>query len=157
MKLLPVITIFFLIVAFRPPQQNMDRKVYTERFMQKVGDKSMNWIEFKHDEKSISGIFYGFDKLSDGTPIYYKSEVKGLTIANSSIRFTLSSYMFSKSPFENGSRNKGFYIKEGMKTPALLKFPQNFSGTISSDSLKLKRSSLIYDSRFDELILIKVK
>jgi hypothetical protein len=129
---------------------------YTEKFMQQAGNNSMNWLELTYHKDSVRGIFHGFEKASDGRPIYYKSIMEELELTDKNIKFVLRNYSLGYKPFVDGGAWEELIIKDESTLPALLKFSQNFSGVKSSSDLKLKRTSILYDSKFDELTLIKV-
>ncbi|GAA4340929.1 hypothetical protein GCM10023149_52770 [Mucilaginibacter gynuensis] len=136
-------------------QSGGGKNAFTETFIHNVANKPTTRLELTHLKNSVNGVFYSYDKLSDGTLIYYHSQLKNLSINKQHIRFSLLKYTISGKPFQNGVKKQELYIKDKSKIPALLLFPQNFSGVVSSVGLKLRRTSTLHDSASDEFVFIK--
>jgi hypothetical protein len=151
-----IIVIIFFAVTLCSTKRYMNMESKTERFMEKAGDKSMNWLELIHQGDSIRGIFYGFDRMQNEKTIYFKSEMKHLTLSDEGIKFTLEDYILSEEPFDDGKEYKKYVVKDETSLPDLLKFHQKFSGIKTYNGIRLRRTSMMYDSKFDELNLMKV-
>jgi hypothetical protein len=155
MKILTIIFAVFMM-KLEIPKQDLPQKNHTEVFVQKSTDKLINKIELSYNQGSIVGKFYGCEKLTDGSPIYYMATLSNLTINDNSIRFKIEKYSFSKIPFDKSNVAGRRYSFASNKLPGLLKFPQNYTGDRYSDTLRLKRTSLIFDSSYEQLIFVKI-
>lgn len=156
MRSLILLTIISISITFCSTKRPMNNEFFIERYMQQVGNNSLNWMELTYHKDSVIGVFYGFEKIPNSRTIYYKSIMEELELTDKSIKFVIRNYSFGDKPFVDGEVWEELIIKDVSILPALLRFPQNFSGVKSSSDLKLKRTSMLYDSKFDELILIKV-
>lgn len=121
-----------------------------ELFMEATGNKSKSWIQLTYRNDSISGVFFGVEKLADGNQVYYRSAMEKLALDGDNIQFVLSKYCFSNKPFTDTTETNIVCADPDLKLPAILLFPQIFSGRKSPQSLELRRVSPLYDSRFDK-------
>ncbi len=121
--------------------------------MEATGDKSKNWIQLTYGKNNISGVFFGVEKLADGNQVYYRSRMEKLALDGDNIQFVLVKYCFSNKLFTDTTETNIVCADPDPKLPAILLFPQNFSGKKSPDTLQLRRVSPLYDSRFDKFTL----
>jgi hypothetical protein len=156
MKLIIWISLFLFSITLCSTKKQMETQVRKEQFMEKSGDRSKNWLELVYDRDSIRGVFYGFERLNGEKSIYYKSDMQLLVLEDGNIRFELRDYTVSEKPFEDDKLWEQYIVKDQSKVPTLLKFPQNFIGAKSSNDVKLRRTTMLFDSKFDELTLVRV-
>ena len=153
--------VFITVVAFTTTlcskKAEVKDIVKSQIFMEKPGNRSMRWVELSYDEKdSIHGVFYGPEKLEDGTPIYYRSEMTNVRFADGYLLFKISKYLVRKKPFDSDVKGDDeLNLSDKTGWPVSLKFPQRCVGVLTSDSLRLDIIPPYTDSAFDRVVLLR--
>lgn len=148
--------LFCLIVICSMSKNKLSSTARKETFIQKIDDRYTNRIEIIHGNGFIKGFFYGVEVATNNRHLFFKAPLSDLVLNDTTINFILNKFAFSYEPFRGDSSSLAIG-EDSNVVPILFKSPIQYLGSRSSDTLKIKRISAIYDSNFDYLIFIKAK
>jgi hypothetical protein len=154
MKLFSIIifaTWFLTNYQFHVTHRNQTREWYA----QKVDKKNSNYIELITNGKSISGFFYGVERLPDRTLLFYKSTLDSVEAKGRYLRFSLDTFLFSRQPFERGMP-KTFISPEDPSIPFVCRSRNYYFGNRNSIELRLQKTLDAYNNRADQAVFKKV-
>jgi len=124
-------------------------------YAQKVDKKNINYIELITNGESISGFFYGVERLPDRTLLFYKSTLDSLVVKGQEIKFKLINFSISRQAFDKGLRN-ALVSPDDRIIPFDLRQENNYFGNRYSNELRLQRTLDVYDNRADQALFNKV-
>jgi hypothetical protein len=148
-----LISLLFILSFCGNKQLSVQQK--EENFYEAGNNVYSNRFKIIYQSDSAIGEFYGVEMLSDNSPVFYKAKLEKLELSETQIQFELKDYLFISKPFTDETVEKDHnWPKEGL-LPGIIKFPQQFSGTKTTDGFEMIRTSVLYDSKFDKINFIK--
>ncbi len=124
-------------------------------YAQKVDKKNSNYIELITNGESISGFFYGVDRLPDRTLLFYKSTMDSVEVKGQEIKFKLIKFSFSRQAFDK-SMPSALVSPDDPIIPFAFKYEINYFGNRNSNELRLQRTLDMYDNKADQAIFKRV-
>jgi hypothetical protein len=124
-------------------------------YAQKVDKKNSNYIELITNGESISGFFYGVDRLPDRTLLFYKSTMDSVEVKGQEIKFKLIKFSFSRQAFDKSMPN-ALVSPDDPIIPFAFKYEINYFGNRNSNELRLQRTLDMYDNKADQAIFKRV-
>jgi hypothetical protein len=124
-------------------------------YAQQVDKKNSNYIELITNGDSISGFFYGVERLPDRTLLFYKSTLDSVKVRGQKINFKLTKFSISRQAFDRGMPN-AFVSPDDAIVPFDLRQENNYFGNKYSTELRLQRTLVAYDNRADQAVFKKV-
>jgi len=128
----------------------------TEIFKCKINEHYNDYVEIININDSLTGFFYGVLDSKNKPNIFYKSLLENLKVTDSTIYFTLEKFTFSNKSFKQNILNK-IISPNDARVSAIFNFPLNYYCTRFSDTLKVYRSCMVYDSKSDYFEFVKIK
>ena len=124
-------------------------------YAQKVDKTNSNYIELITNGESISGFFYGVERLPDSTLLFYKSTLDSVEVKGQEIRFKLILFSFSRQAFDKGMPN-ALVSPDDPIIPFDFKYEINYFGNRYASELRLQRTLATYNNRADQAVFNKV-
>lgn len=127
-----------------------------EIFRQTVDDRINNYIEFIKEGDSLSGVFYGTEKIFESNRLlYFKSELENLKMDKEGISFTLNTFSYSNKSFYDNPNDSLLTYDKPDDIPYYYRYPLRYFGYRNSDTLRMLKVTMFQDSYAPEVLFIK--